>query len=141
MLYKFIGMLKVPGKKTEAMRQAPASVKGHILLDGELIKWPSRVAVVGDGKKPKRNHHKAGFVACCCKCCCVLQMCVFIVSNIAHVSKHCVCLKVLQCQTLLLHLSLAPVPQRTFCLRQLRGLVPDFLSKCPTRRSELAAKA
>ena len=99
MLYKFIGMLKVPGKKTEAMRQAPASVKGHILLDGALVQWPSRVAVVGDGKKPKRDHHKAGFVACCCKCCCALQMCVFIVSNIAHVSKcfsvklcFCICL-------------------------------------------------
>ena len=98
-------MLKVPGKKTEAMRQAPASVKCHIIIDGEAIKWPSRVAIVGDGKNPKRQHQEAGFIACCCKCCCVLQMCVFIVSNIEYVSKHCICLKVLQCQTLLLHLS------------------------------------
>ena len=85
-LYKFIRMLKIPGKKTEVMRQAPASVKPHILIDGEAVKWPSRVAIVGDGKNPKRHHQKAGFIACCCKCCCMLQMCVFFVSNIAYVS-------------------------------------------------------
>ena len=105
MLYKFIGMLKVPGKKTEAMRQAPASVKGHILCTVHLSSGRAELQLSGTVRSQRGTITRPGSlhvvvnVAACCKCVSLLSQTLHMSQNIASVSKcfsvklcFCICL-------------------------------------------------